>query len=271
MIKIITKKIIVYLLFSMPFFLQAQQKLDTIFYNQNWEVTKVKDSIEYYRIATKVKNEFQVNDYYTNNQLQMSGTFISLDKENRNGNFKFYTKLGELSSEGIYKNNLKQGVWKEYKNGKLWVSSMYEEDSLNGEFLVFYPTGKIKRNDIYRKGELKVGLCYDKNGNDTTYFPFEEYAQFEGGEEEMEKFISETIEYPDKALNEKLSGRVIVRYYVDVKGRVKEPLIMSNTPEILNKSALKCIKLMPDFTPASIDGVKIGTYFYLPIVFNLSQ
>jgi len=269
--KLIIKAILVYFLISIPTILLAQQKLDTVFYNMFWKETNVKDSIEYYRIAIKVKNEFQVNNYYANNQLQMSGTFISLDKENRNGNFKFYTKLGELSSEGIYKNNLKQGIWKDYKNGKLWVSNMYEDDSLNGEFLVFYPNGKIKRNDIYRKGELKVGLCYDKNGNDTTYFPFREHAQFEGGEEEMEKFISETIEYPDKALNEKITGRVIIRFYVDVKGRVKEPLIISNTPEILNKSALKCIKLMPNFTPASIDGVKIGTYFYLPIVFNLNQ
>lgn len=269
MMKIITPKIIVYLLLSMPSFLQAQQKLDTVFYNMFWKETKVKDSIEYYRIATKVKNEFQVNDYYINNQLQMSGTFSSLDNENRNGHFKFYAKSGELSSEGIYRNNLKQGIWKDYKNGQIWVSSIYEDDSLNGEFLVFHPNGKIKRNDIYRKGELKVGLCYDKNGNDTTYFPFKEYAQFAGGEEKMYNFIDETIEYPMKALNKKIEGRVIIRFYVDTNGKVKEPIILSNTPDILNKSALKCIKSMPDFIPASEDGQKIPTYFVLPIVFKL--
>ena len=268
--KIITKKIIVCLLFSMPSFLMAQQKLDTVFYNMFWKETKVKDSIEYYRIAIKIKKEFIVNDYYySNNKLQMSGTFNSLDKEDRNGLFKFYEKSGELSSEGIYVNNLKQGEWKEYNNDKLWVSSNYQNDSLHGEFLVFHPNGKVKRNDIFRMGELIVGLCYDKNGNDTTYFPFREDAQFIGGEEEMYNFIDETIEYPVKALNKKIEGRVIIRFYIDTNGKVKEPIILSNTPDILNKSALKCIKLMPDFMPASEDGQKIPTYFVLPIVFKL--
>ena len=249
----------------------GQQKLDTIFYDIFWKETKVKDSIEYYRIAIKTKKEFIVNDYYySNHKLQMSGTFNSLDKEDRNGLFKFYEKSGELSSEGIYVNNLKQGEWKEYNNGKLWVSSNYKNDSLHGEFLAFHPNGKVKRNDIYRMGELKVGLCYDKNGNDTTYFPFREDAQFIGGEEEMYKFISETIEYPEKAFKEKIEGRVIVRFYVDTDGKIKNPEILSKTPEILNKSALKCIRLMPDFMPASEDGVKIGIYFVLPIFFQIN-
>lgn len=80
----------------MPTYLKAQQKFDTIYYNQNWEVTKVKDSIAFYRLTTNVNGKFNVKDYYLNETLQMTGTYISIEKDIRDGYFKYYDEYGKI-------------------------------------------------------------------------------------------------------------------------------------------------------------------------------
>jgi hypothetical protein len=81
--KFTTKAVIVYFLFCLPSLVNAQQKLDTIFYNQNWKETKVKDSISFYRLATKVNDKYEVKDCYANKTLQMTGTFTSTEQKNQ--------------------------------------------------------------------------------------------------------------------------------------------------------------------------------------------
>lgn len=58
--KITAKALLISLLFCLPSLVNAQQKLDTIFYNKNWKQTKVKDSVAFYRLATKVNGKYEV-------------------------------------------------------------------------------------------------------------------------------------------------------------------------------------------------------------------
>jgi antitoxin component YwqK of YwqJK toxin-antitoxin module len=176
-----TKAIIVYLLLSMPIILVAQQKLDTIFYNQNWKVTKVKDSIAFYRLTTKINGKYNVKDYYLSKTLQMTGTYSSIEKDIRDGYFKYYDEFGKISSEGSFKKNWRYVVWKDYKKNKLWTETNYVNDTIHGNFVVYNPNRMIKRSEVYRKGEFKIGLCYSQDGNDTAYFPFKVSPEFRGG------------------------------------------------------------------------------------------
>lgn len=129
------KVFLVYFIFSMPSCLVAQQKLDTIFYNQNWKETKVKDSISFYRLATKVNGKYEVRDYYVNKTLQMTGAYTSIVQDIKDGFFKYFDEFGKLSSQGNYKKNLKNGVWKNYKNNKLWTETNYLNDTMHGNFM----------------------------------------------------------------------------------------------------------------------------------------
>ena len=269
--KIIIKAILVYFLISMPTYLKAQQKLDTIFYNKNWKVTKVKDSIAFYRLTTKINGKYNVKDYYLNKTLQMTGTYASIEKEIRDGYFKYYDDYGKISSEGLFKKNWRNGVWKEYKKNKLWTETNYINDTMHGNFAVYYPNGTLKRNEIYKKGVFINGLCYAQNGNDTTYFPFEIQPEFRGGEKEMMKSFSYHMEYPKAAMDSKLEGKVIVRFCVDYDGSIMDATVISNTPDILNQSVLNCLKKIPKWNPGQIDGEPIRVYYTIPLVFKLDK
>lgn len=59
---------------------------------------------------------------------------------------KFFTKEGELVSEGLMENKKREGTWKYYfKDGELMIKETYENDQLNGWKIVYFPDGKNHR------------------------------------------------------------------------------------------------------------------------------
>ncbi len=102
----------------------GQSKTDTIYFDENWSICE-KPVALYHRICTLnlVKSIFyigNVNDYYENGVLAMSGNFN--DKGIKNGLFKFYRTDGSLQKEGNFENGEMKGIWNYYNpNGKLQV------------------------------------------------------------------------------------------------------------------------------------------------------
>ncbi|WP_426429958.1 hypothetical protein ACPX19_10500 [Winogradskyella sp. HB-48] len=83
------------------------------------------------------------------------------------GDYKGYYKNGNLRIEGIYKNDQKQGVWKEYdENGnKLYVYNI-NNGELDGESKEYQPDGKIKKTKVFKKGILQgetIDFFYDED------------------------------------------------------------------------------------------------------------
>lgn len=249
----------------------SQEKSNRIFYTHEWKVTTNKDSIAFYRIVTPHKNGYLVKDYYINDTLQMEGYYSDLTKEIKDGLFKFYRIDGTLSSQGYFKNGLREGVWRDFKNGKLWVEINYLHDKYEGRLTSFHSNGKIKRKEYYENGNFKSGNCFTKYGKDTLYYPFKIDPKFKGGEEEMYKFLSGNIIYPEEARKNKIEGKVIVRFYINVNGEIKDPVVISNTPEILNRSALRCLSFMPNWTSGLKDGEPVNIYFSIPFLFKLNE
>lgn len=89
------------------------------------------------------------------------------------------------------------------------------------------------------------------------------------GEIEMLRFIGQHLKYPEEQLKEGIQGRVVVQFYVDTLGRVCEPRIVRGKDSALDREALRVVRLFPNFTPGTINGKKVNTYFTLPITFKL--
>ena len=73
-------------------FVSAQK----IYYDSLWKVTDQSNAVYYRLIDTISKQDFLVHDYYPDGSPQMEGHYISLDKETRNGNFKWYYRNGNI-------------------------------------------------------------------------------------------------------------------------------------------------------------------------------
>jgi antitoxin component YwqK of YwqJK toxin-antitoxin module len=132
--------------------LSGNNKPDTIFYNNNWEITSKANS-EYFRLAEFDKSNMYftgiVKDYYKNGELQMMGSY---SKGMRNGPFIFYSPNRDCTIIS-YKNSIKDGFCSIYKkDSELSIECLYidnvehvntyrnnysKDEVLNGSGMVF--------------------------------------------------------------------------------------------------------------------------------------
>lgn len=73
---------------------------------------------------------------------------------------KFYSKKGQLRSEGQMIGKNKEGKWKYFKRGyrnNLFMEEPYKEDQLHGWKIIYFPNGQITERTFYQNG-TKEGL-----------------------------------------------------------------------------------------------------------------
>ncbi|MEY8847628.1 hypothetical protein AB9K26_02370 [Psychroserpens sp. XS_ASV72] len=71
------------------------------------------------------------------------------------GDYKGYYKNGNLRIEGVYKNDQKQGLWKEYdENGNIVYVYNINRGELDGESKEYQPDGKIKKTEFFKNNLL---------------------------------------------------------------------------------------------------------------------
>lgn len=60
-----------------------------------------------------------------------------------------------------------------YDNGQLRLLAKFKNSKLHNELTAYWKNGNLKRKDLYRKGILVEGKCWDPNGNEIEYTEFE--------------------------------------------------------------------------------------------------
>ena len=80
---------------------------------------------------------------------------------------------------------------------------------------------------------------------------------FPGGEEAMNKFISENTKYPDNPKEMGVEGVVSVGFLVEKDGSLKNLKVLKFVDPDLEKEALRVVGSMPPWIPAEKDGAAI--------------
>jgi len=97
-----------------------------------------------------------------------------------------------------------------------------------------------------------------------------EMPQFPGGAAEMMKYISKSIKYPKAAKENGLEGKVIVKFYVDTDGTVKDPVVLKDAVGGgCADEAIRIVKSMPKWKPGYERGKAVKVYYTIPITFKL--
>ena len=77
--------------------------------------------------------------------------------------------------------------------------------------------------------------------------------------------------YPEQALKDKVEGRVIVQFVIDIDGNVHSPTILRGLTTECDAEVLRVVGLMPRWIPAQQDGVAVESNFVLPIMFKINE
>ena len=93
---------------------------------------------------------------------------------------------------------------------------------------------------------------------------------YPGGEQSLEKFVEDNLQYPQEALDNGIEGRVLVTFDVDENGKIFRPSIASEKIGYgLEEEALRVIKSMPQWNPGKLKGKNVKTKFTLPIIYQI--
>ena len=107
----------------------------------------------------------------------------------------------------------------------------------------------------------------DKNSE--IYKEVEIMPEFSGGIEEMVNYLIQSINYPQKAEQDGLEGKVFVQFVIGTDGTVSLVELVKGVREDLDAEAVRVVSAMPAWTPGMKDGKKVNVQMVLPIAYKL--
>ncbi len=83
------------------------------------------------------------------------------------------------------------------------------------------------------------------------------------------EYISKNIQYPQEAQDNEIEGRVTVQFVVKKDGSISNVDVKRKAHPLLDAEAIRVVKSMPKWEPATQNGKKVNSYYTLPITFKL--
>jgi len=203
---------------------------DKIYLDKKYKKTNKKELAQYYRI---------INPDSENHKIVIEQTYY-LD-----GKIKFERKYANYNSK---KKVLEQNtVW--YKSGNKHIVGNYNKSKKNGDFISYWENSQLKRKDLYKKGELVEGKCWDNSGKEVPYYDFEIHPEFPGGKNALVLYLKENIDYNQVSSSSK-GKRVLVRFNIDKDGSIIDAIVVKGIDKKTDQEAKRLIQDMPKWKPA---------------------
>jgi protein TonB len=95
-------------------------------------------------------------------------------------------------------------------------------------------------------------------------------AQFPGGTEKMQRWISRNVKYPSYAIEKGIQGKVFVSFIVEKNGKITTIKVERGVHSSLDAEAIRLVSKMPNWIPGKHNGKKARVICRLPINFTLT-
>lgn len=97
----------------------------------------------------------------------------------------------------------------------------------------------------------------------------EELPEFPGGIVQFMKWLTRNLRYPVQAQKSKIQGKVVVSFIVNKDGSIASPKVVSSANPLLDREALRVIRMMPRWKPGTEKGRACRTMIAIPVNFKL--
>ena len=158
----------------------------------------------------------------------------------------------------------------------------WEESEVDSSMSLDYtyceePSVKECINEYYelvRKEDKKIvynGKDISENEGGSDYDNIDEEALFPNGYRgysNLNMFISNNIRFPEKAIDDSISGKVIVRFEIGIDGKVENVEIIKRLHPECDKEVLRVIRSMPNWKPAKNNGKPVKSTLTMPVSFD---
>ena len=123
-----------------------------------------------------------------------------------------------------------------------------------------------EEKNFYNNGGLKVNEI-DEVDRDSIYISPTIAPTFVGGIDAMKAFFAQNLKIPEVLKGQEIKGRVFIRFVIRKDGKVDKVHLVKGPNDECNSEAIRVIKMMPAWQPASDKGDAVSAYHVLPISF----
>ncbi|GJH41498.1 hypothetical protein RCZ04_20480 [Capnocytophaga sp. HP1101] len=95
-------------------------------------------------------------------------------------------------------------------------------------------------------------------------------SQLKCFQEILSKYMKQNFEYPKKALERRIPGKVLVLFRIKTDGMV-EVISATGPDELLEEGAKRIVEKLPQFIPGKQNGKPVSVIFKYPIDFRIQQ
>jgi TonB family protein len=117
--------------------------------------------------------------------------------------------------------------------------------------------------------ESNTTIVNEKSSEVEPFIVVENMPAFPGGDQALMKFLRENTRFPEKAKEQNIVGKVIVRFCITSKGKVDQISVLKGLSPELNAEAMRVVSTLPDFIPGKQGGKPVPVWFMAPINFVL--
>ena len=172
---------------------------------------------------------------------------------------------------------------KDYKLGSSWKLFLLLPFVMIALFAI-----SCSDNESTELSDIPGGVQYtDEDGK--TYYQIEEMPKYKGesqaGEElfyiveempafnegeaaiEFRKYLAQNLRYPEIAIQDSISGRVIVQFAVNSEGKVVDAVVVRSVSPALDKEAIRVVMSSPEWIPGKQRGKTVKVLYTFPINF----
>ncbi len=124
-------------------------------------------------------------------------------------------------------------------------------------FLSFVFTTVFAQNDKKLKSETPAVLSYCEQ------MPYPGY--------DLAKYLSDSLRYPESAIQQNTEGRVVVKFIVKEDGSIGNCTAVKGIGSGCDEEAKRVINAMPPWSPGKQNGIPVKVWFTLPVSFKLEE
>ena len=140
-------------------------------------------------------------------------------------------------------------------NGFGQTQTKKQATNIHKKKITNYPAPPIKVKDTNQQEPNKQGdTNWGRNQLANESAPALRLAQFPGGIDSLHSFIEKHLTYPQIAKEKGIHGTAVICFFVDREGKINHIGVAKSLAPALDTAAIKCIKLMPKWVPASYLG-----------------
>ena len=235
----------------------AQKKVETFYFDADWDTVKTKAEAHHYRVVQ------------SNGKQRISTTFDKTDSADvkRSETMFRRDKSATVVGDSVW---WKYGLSREwYASGQLKEECSFLFDRLHNDLKTYHPNGALRRHDVYRLDTLVKGQCYALDSSEIAYIPYREQPEFEGGQQQMFRYLANNVKYNRTARETGIEGTVYVSFVVSKTGAIENIKIRRGVHTLLDAESVRVVKSMPKWKAGKQEGELVRVSYTLPIKFEL--